>query len=1234
MLRTVCLSLSMLLVSAPGYTQPEAGPVAHWDFDEGKGDVLHDKSGNKNDGKIRGAKWARCGSGYALEFDGEDDHVDCGNKPSLNITGPVTIEAWVFPEARPKAEPVILGKTNRSYALTFYQDLCSYWYVGSGGNKARTALPIGAWQHVAATFDGGTLRLYRNGKAVASSKSQFKTIPQGGNFFMGCTVRNRALQNPADKQIPHFEGMLDEVRVYNRALSQREILADYNRDAAGKGREPFDMGKLDKFGLELFFYPDRDKVVLAVYLRWMLPLPEGAEAVVELVRAGEQKALQSKRLGSAAPRDEDEVEFSLKGLEPGTYELRALLRKFEGLMIQAEKPTRAASGIATPDAGWLAGKLDLVGRWAEYDFTVTQGDYRLLILAARIYDSAGLRCTIDGKNPAEINLNGPNGASNGFAVARWEPISTYSLSEGRHTLRIAPVAVVAGGRTYARNVYIDAFSLAPINPSGSHEAQKVQRIRFEYPFAAPAVASPAQYRVPALPPEAAPLPYEIELAPRGGFWIKLKGERHAMDSTWSFPHGGENTLLASTATRGGEEKAWTVSTKRVSDSEYRVTAQGKTYAIERVMRLLPDRLVVHDRVTNLTDQDIGIIMHHRLDAPATAFPACALAGHPGRATRDANHNPTLFVGGEGRGIGIILLDDVAVSQSTLYRDKRAAGWRDPMFGLGPNASYTFAWDMYTLDSEDYFDFINTARADLGVNGRTAKGGICCGRKRNVISEQMVERLSLKYFTLPCMSHSADDPGISIEGIEFVNFPKEMAIYSKTMKATKAKYPNMAVMFHIAQSLYATNNPDCYADSRVIDKNGKQAVWSRNRTYLRRYFSKERLDEGWSWWIFYPTLDNSFGKAMLESVDVMMDEMGATGAYFDGFMDHYRDKYTYDRHDGYTVEIDPKTKTVKRKYGSLNLLCQDAYIAYCKKIVSKGGVFIPNRGPGTLTLLKEAPVEAYWMESLGVAQQAHLTPVPMCSGGLLPSEQPQRALSEGHVKVLDVGCLYAHYFRPPEAKNAVSYIYPLVVRSIHRGTIRGKSKIVTAKWGIYGWPGDRDLHLVHFCDARGFMAPHSFPTTGDQAGVRTELILKENETAVLKKIPVSIRSQKPVNIIVLRYDDRGIQLLLNGNGKIRIVVRHGDFPVKPGAEYLVETGEVPKVAVVTKGALSFSLPLDGPARVTIKPAPRRLRVFRGEGGEGAGFRLPGTSYGTILLPSSLGRACADGERGRQAVRALP
>ena len=69
-----------------------------WRFDEGNGRIAQDSSGNGNDGTIIGANWTESETGTALEFDGLNDHIDCGNNGTLNITDEITIEAWMKPE--------------------------------------------------------------------------------------------------------------------------------------------------------------------------------------------------------------------------------------------------------------------------------------------------------------------------------------------------------------------------------------------------------------------------------------------------------------------------------------------------------------------------------------------------------------------------------------------------------------------------------------------------------------------------------------------------------------------------------------------------------------------------------------------------------------------------------------------------------------------------------------------------------------------------------------------------------------------------------------------------------------------------------------------------------------------------------------------------------------------------------------------------------------------------------
>jgi len=74
-LRLIAILLALILC-IPSWAEGERGLVSRWDFDEGKGDILHDSSGKKNHGKIHGATWVKCGKGYALKFDGVDGWTD------------------------------------------------------------------------------------------------------------------------------------------------------------------------------------------------------------------------------------------------------------------------------------------------------------------------------------------------------------------------------------------------------------------------------------------------------------------------------------------------------------------------------------------------------------------------------------------------------------------------------------------------------------------------------------------------------------------------------------------------------------------------------------------------------------------------------------------------------------------------------------------------------------------------------------------------------------------------------------------------------------------------------------------------------------------------------------------------------------------------------------------------------------------------------------------------------
>jgi PKD repeat protein len=210
--------------------QAPSGLVAAFGFNETTGTTAADGSGTGNAGTVSGATWTTGGKyGGALSFDGVNDWVTVADSNSLDLTTGMTVEAWVKPATINGWETVLMKESSSSYGYGLYADnngndvgqtrRPAAWIVQSGnyfGAEGTSQLSTNTWTHLAATYDGSTLRLYVNG-TQASSVSRSGSIDTtsgalriGGNNIWG----------------EWFNGLIDEVRVYNRALSATEIQGD------------------------------------------------------------------------------------------------------------------------------------------------------------------------------------------------------------------------------------------------------------------------------------------------------------------------------------------------------------------------------------------------------------------------------------------------------------------------------------------------------------------------------------------------------------------------------------------------------------------------------------------------------------------------------------------------------------------------------------------------------------------------------------------------------------------------------------------------------------------------------------------------------------------------------------------------------------------------------------------------------------------------------------------------
>jgi hypothetical protein len=360
-----------------------------------------------------------------------------------------------------------------------------------------------------------------------------------------------------------------------------------------------------------------------------------------------------------------------------------------------------------------------------------------------------------------------------------------------------------------------------------------------------------------------------------------------------------------------------------------------------------------------------------------------------------------------------------------------------------------------------------------------------------------------------------------------------------------------VIFHVAHSLYLTNHPDIFPDSKVILADGPQAIWGDDGHYI----SKERQAAGWQWYVYYPTPGNSFNDALMKIPDVVMDEIGSDGLLMDGLMQGMISRYTYDRWDGHSAEIDKDTKTIKRKMGSVLLLAQPSLIAFTRKIHDKGGMIVVNNSIFTRTVAKEKYI--IWERETSGGPDLHLAPtVAALADGPAIAGRGDKFVYRDVLDKLKWGNLFFYCEEGQITYESLpAQMYPLTFEEIHSGCVKGKERLITMHSGTYGWLGERDLHLPYHYDGRGARIPHEFLTTVDGEGVRTEIALKENESAVLKKIPITVSTGSAINLFAQQYDGEAIQLSFNGKGKIDLVVKDGDFTIKPGAMYRVKGGGV-------------------------------------------------------------------------------
>ena len=235
--KLICLASFILVLSAASIVRADL--VGHWPLDDGSGTTVADISGNGNDGTIVDnpvwdLTWVAGVSGSALEFQGvgvaggNGDYIDCGSDASLNMTGPISIALWIRPDADdPEGNLTTTAPMSKTDGSDWSFQVRYGWGQGAPepymsftfNSTPRAWAHVGKnleryeWCHIACSHDGETLKCYLNGEETNST-------PMGQFGGVGTPVNIGTDGWGCD-----WIGLIDDVRMYDHALSEPEILS-------------------------------------------------------------------------------------------------------------------------------------------------------------------------------------------------------------------------------------------------------------------------------------------------------------------------------------------------------------------------------------------------------------------------------------------------------------------------------------------------------------------------------------------------------------------------------------------------------------------------------------------------------------------------------------------------------------------------------------------------------------------------------------------------------------------------------------------------------------------------------------------------------------------------------------------------------------------------------------------------------------------------------------------------
>ncbi len=612
--------------------------------------------------------------------------------------------------------------------------------------------------------------------------------------------------------------------------------------------------------------------------------------------------------------------------------------------------------------------------------------------------------------------------------------------------------------------------------------------------------------------------FELHIGRQGGMEVAIGGESYFLESSFSFPGEAIGTNYLSEE-RIGDDPGWTPVLKRISPTQVEISASGAYYHLCRTISLERHRISVSDDITSHAREDIGIIVRNRISTPGTPRPAL-LGGTPRSELRMTAENPTMLISQDRSQVGLLAEDTVSRLQFQAQAHRNGAEFSLNRMAIRSGGSRVMRWAIYPDRTIDYFAFINRIRSDWKVNF-TVSGPLdgigAANYKLLKDSERLKAYLGRKKMRIARLTPWLDYTNFNSLTGKPVDRKEYKELMAGAIAALKTVDPDIkcigsmegnlvSLPLDAQKTLYEALPPELREqDIRPFTDRQMELISDLKLRWQDCLLTTS--DGRYVYEVYYPAKTfpmmaiavyaapgNDQMEYWLDQARFMIEEVGMDGVYIDQFSLAFNDlqRYSYDRWDGLTVDIDPATGKITRRYTDGAFVGVGARKAFIEYVLSRGGVVVANTHCAAEEL-QRYPIFRF-METEWAFDPLEFDlgeEPPLCEyicKGQLDSPiafgyRPDRLGEEGLQNYTEIimrsaitylrhGLLYYHYGTEiPEngpgsgEYHPINHMFPLTPVELHEGWILGKERMVSCISVETMWEGG-DRPSVHIFDLTG------------------------------------------------------------------------------------------------------------------------------------------------------------------------